>query len=268
MPKLETQGISLHYETAGDRSRPPVMLLSGLGGTGASWGSQTSRFARDYFVIVPDHRGTGQTSRPADGYTIAQHAADMASLLRHLDLGPAHLVGSSTGGAIAQLMALDHPAVVRSAVMSSSFARMESYTRREFALRRKLLAESDPRTIYSCYALFLFSPAYAHAHPDIVDRWVERVASSPLSPADRDIALKRTDMVMAHDALARLGGIRHPSLVVYGDHDLCTPPFLSEEIAHAIPGCESAVIAGGGHFIHDEQPDRYFALVRDFIARH
>jgi aminoacrylate hydrolase len=73
--------------------------------------------------VLPDHRGTGKTTRATDGYTIAQHAADMAALLRHLELGPTHLVGSSTGGAIAQGMALDHARLVRSLTMSSSFAR-------------------------------------------------------------------------------------------------------------------------------------------------
>jgi aminoacrylate hydrolase len=268
MPTLDTQGISLHYELHGDRRNPPVMLISGLGGTSSSWDSQTARFARDHFVIVPDHRGTGRTTHAADGYTIAQHAADMASLLAHLDVGATHLIGSSTGGAIAQLMALDHPAVVRSVVMTSSFARTDPYTRREFWLRRKLLTEADPRTIYGCYALFLFSPAYAHAHPDVVEKWIARVASLPLSAADREIALKRTDMILAHDALARLGAMKQPVLIVCGDHDLCTPPFLSEEMTRAIPGSELVIIRGGGHFIHDEQPDRYFDIVRDFVGRY
>jgi aminoacrylate hydrolase len=265
MAALETQGISLHYELFGDRRKPPVMLISGLGGTGASWDTQTERFAKDHFVVLPDHRGTGRTTATADGYTIAQLALDMVSLLEHLDLGPTHLVGSSTGGAIAQVMALDHAPLVRSVTMSSSFARAESYLRREFALRRELMAEADLRTVYSCYALFLFSPAYATAHPEVVEAWIDRAASRP---ADRAIALKRIDMIMAHDVLSRLKDIGQPTLVMCGDCDFCTPLFLSEEMARAIPGAALAILPGGGHFIHDEQEERYFETVRDFIARH
>jgi aminoacrylate hydrolase len=265
MATLKTQGISLHYELFGDSRKPPVLLISGLGGTGASWSSQVPRFAADHFVVLPDHRGTGKTTHAADGYTIAQLAADMASLLAHLELGPTHLVGSSTGGAVAQVMALDHASVVRSATMSSSFARAESFLRREFALRRKLVAEADQHTVYSAYALFLFSPEYASRNPDKVAAWVDRAASFP---ADREIALKRIDMIMAHDVLARLGAVRRPTLVVCGDSDFCTPLFLSEEIARAIPGAELAVLPGGGHFIHDEQEERYFETVRAFIDRY
>jgi aminoacrylate hydrolase len=74
-------------------------------------------------VILPEQRGTGRTTRAADGYITGQMAADMAALVEHQDRGPVYVVGESTGGAIAQYMALNHPHAVRSLVMSSTFAR-------------------------------------------------------------------------------------------------------------------------------------------------
>ncbi|MGD0220830.1 MAG: alpha/beta fold hydrolase [Terriglobia bacterium] len=265
MATLETQGISLHYETYGDRSKSPVLLLAGLGGSGKSWGSQVEKFAKGHFVVVPDHRGTGQTTRSVGGYTIAQLAADMASLVEHLGLGPVHVVGTSTGGAIGQAMALDHATVVCTLTMASSFARADAYLRREFALRRKLMAEADAHTIYNCYALFLFSPKFASDYPDGVAQWVERAAALP---PEREIALKRIDMIMAHDVFARLDSIRQPTLVVCGDRDFCTPPHLSEEIARAVPGAGLVLFPGSGHFIHVEQEERFFETVRTFVDRH
>jgi aminoacrylate hydrolase len=265
MPKLETQGIALHYETFGDRRKPPLMLIAGLGGVGAGWGPQIERFAADHFVVLPDHRGTGQTTRAADGYSIAQHAADMASLIASLDIGPAHIVGSSTGGAIAQLIALDHAGCVRSVTMASSFARPDDVMRRQFALRRKVAAAGDMQTAFSCAALFLFSPRYASENPQRVAAWVERAAAQPGEP---EIAVKRIDMIMAHDALARLGDIRQPVLVVCGSDDFCTPLHMSKEIARAIPGAELKVLPGAGHFVYLEQEHRFFDTVRAFVGRH
>jgi pimeloyl-ACP methyl ester carboxylesterase len=89
MATLETQGISIHYELLGDPSKPPVLLISGLGGAGASWHAQVQRFVPDHSVIVPDQRGSGQSTRANGGYTIAQLANDMVSLLEHLQTGPA-----------------------------------------------------------------------------------------------------------------------------------------------------------------------------------
>jgi pimeloyl-ACP methyl ester carboxylesterase len=132
----------------------------------------------------------------------------MAALLRHLGVGAAHVVGTSTGGAIAQRMALEHADTARSLTLSSSFARPDAFLRREFALRRKLLAEAEPRAIYDGYATFLFSPRFAREHADRVADWVDRAATGPF---ERDVAIKRTDMIMAHDTLDLLGQIDRPT---------------------------------------------------------
>ncbi len=268
MGTLNTEGISLYYEALGKPEHPPVLLLSGLGGVGQSWGPQIERFAERYHVLLPDQRGTGQSTRAQQGYTTEQLAADMAALVRHLELGPVHVVGSSTGGAIAQHMALDHPETVRSLVLSSTFARFDAFAQREFAVRRRIAAEWDRPAMFAAYALFLFCPRYTREHPERVAAWIERAAGHPERPGDRDIALQRIDMIAAHDALARLREIRQPTLVLCGDLNLCTPLPLSEEIARAIPGAELVVLPDAGELIELEKPDHFFDAVRTFIAKH
>lgn len=137
--------------------------------------------------------------------------------------------------------------------------------RREFTIRRKLLAEADPLTIFNAYALFLFSPGYANRHPDRVAAWIDRAASGTFH---REISLQRTDMIMAYDGFDRLSEIRQPCFVLCGDRDFCTPPHVSEEIVREIPGAEFRILADGGHMIHDEQEDQYFETVHAFLARH
>jgi aminoacrylate hydrolase len=217
---------------------------------------------------VPDHRGTGQSSRTLEGHATAQLATDMASLVEHLALGPVNVVGASTGGAIAQYMALDHPHTVRTLTLTSSFARFDPFMQREFEVRRKMAAEWDRHTLFSGYALFLFSPRYTHQHPDRVTAWIERAAMHPAEPQDREIALKRIDMIAEHDALARLAHIQQPTLVVCGDHNFCTPLPLSEEIARAVPGAELVILEDAGELIEIEKEEEFFQLVSNFIARH
>jgi aminoacrylate hydrolase len=265
---LNTQGISLYYEIRGNPANPPVLLLTGLGGLGRSWGPQLELFAQKYHVIVPDHRGTGQTTHAQDGHTTVQLATDMASLVEHLALGPMHVVGASTGGAIGQYMALDHPHTVHSLTLVASFARFDAFARREFAVRRKMAAEWDKHAMFSGYALFLFAPRYTREHPERVTAWIERATTQPTEPEDREIALKRIDMIAAHDTLSRLGDVRQPSLVVCGDQDFCTPLPLSEEIANAIPGCQMVVVPECGHLVDLEKEDEFFQIVSTFIDRH
>jgi len=268
MPTLEAQGISLYYELHGEASAPPVLLITGLGGAGKNWGEQVQRFADSHYVVLPDQRGTGQTTRARDGYTTQQLAADMAALVAHLELGPVHVVGASTGGAIGQYLALEHAGTVRSLTISSSFARFDPFLRREFEIRRKMAAEWDRHTLMSAYALFLLGPRFTHDHPDRVSQWIERAAANPTAPADRDIELKRIDMVAAHDAYDRLGEIRTPTLVTCGTHNFCTTLALSEEIAARIPGAELVIFDDAGELIEFEQPEKFFQTVSAFIDSH
>jgi aminoacrylate hydrolase len=268
MATLNTQGISLYYEVYGNPANPPVLLLSGLGGSGKSWSTQIDRFATDYYVVVPDHRGTGQSTHAEGGYTTAQLAIDMASLVEHLALGPMHVVGASTGGAIGQYMALDHPQTVHTLTLVASFARFDAFVRREFEVRLKMAAEWDRHALFSGYALFLFSPKYTREHPDRVTAWIERATAQPTGPEDREIDLKRIDMIVTHDALPRLGDVRQPTLVVCGDQDFCTPLPLSEEITRTIPDSEFVVVPDCGHLVENEKEDAFFQIVSTFIGRH
>jgi aminoacrylate hydrolase len=267
MPTLDANGITQHYELAGDPAKPPVLLISGLGGMAASWGSLPAHLTQKYHVILPDQRGTGRTSRAAGGYSTEQLAADMAVLVKHLGVGPVHVIGASTGGAIGQYLALDHPTAVASLTMVSSFARFDAFVRREFELRRKAAAEWDRAAQYSCYALFLFSPQFARMQPDRVQAWIDRVLAGPVGPDDQRIALARIDMIAAHDTLPRLAEIGQPVLVLAGGHDFCTPVALSEEIAAAIPGAELVVFPGAGHFVEIEREADFLAHVTGFIDR-
>ena len=80
MPTIRSAGADIHYEVHGKGT--PVLLLVGLGGVGTMWGPQVELFAKDHMVILPDHRGTGRSTRTIEGQTIEQHAADFARIVR------------------------------------------------------------------------------------------------------------------------------------------------------------------------------------------
>lgn len=253
--------IRIHYEEAG--SGNPVMLLTGLGGVGRAWGDLVPQFAAEFHTIVPDHRGTGQSSRPRpddEPYTIAALAADMAGTLRQIGCGPAHIVGSSTGGALAQVMALDHPEVVRSITLASSWARADNHFRHQFAARKRILLEAGLAAYTEASALLLYSPQFVRDRYDVVRAWCDRAAGN----TDLEIMAARIDMIVAHDTMDRLGDISVPTLVIVGDIDACTPPVLSKELAAGISGAEYAELPGG-HLIYKEQPDQFWSSVATFL---
>jgi aminoacrylate hydrolase len=259
MPRLDVAGCDLYYEVHG--AGDPVVLLTGLSGNGSGWGAHIRLFAEEFLTIVPDHPGAGRSANPSQGFSIANHAAAMAELIRQLECGPAHIVGSSTGGAIALAMALDHPDVVRSIGLTSAWARADDHFRHQFAVRKEVLDALGKRAYADVSALFLFSPRFFRDHYEIVTAWRDTVAEGSSDPANMSA---RIDMILAYDELARLGSVDVPALVLVGRDDSCTPPQLSEELADGIPGSEF-VVMDGGHLIYKEAPEEFHRLVAEFI---
>ena len=259
MPTITAAGIDLAYSRQG--AGDPVVLIAGLSGNGRGWGGQIDLFAAGYDTIVPDHPGTGDSGVPP-AHTLEHHAHAMADLITGLDVGPAHIVGSSTGGAIAQIMALDHPDTVRSISLVSSWARADDFFRHQFAVRKDIALRLGPAAYAESTALFLFSPQFFRDHYDKVTAWRESA-----SGGDPEVMAARIDMILAHDQLDRLGAITCPTLVLVGSTDGCTPPYLSEEVAAAIGGVE-LVVMDGGHLIYKEAPEEFHRVVTEFLARH
>lgn len=262
MPTVQMTDAEIYYEVSGSGS--PVLLIAGLAGTGATWGPQKALFAKKHTVIIPDHRGTGKSTHTPKGQSISQHAADFARIVEVLGAGPVHCVGSSTGGAITQALALEHPGLVKTATIASSWAKVDPFFRRQFAARGQMIASAGVTAATEMAALFLFDPRFQMTNEPVVQGWIE-AASKGASAAD--IALARMDMILNHDRLADLGGISCPTMVIVGQSDFCTPPHLSEQMAAAIPGAEFVQLPGG-HFFYMEHPEPFHNQVEAFLAKH
>ena len=127
-------------------------------------------------------RGTGASEHTARDMTITQHARDMARVIEAVGCGPVHVVGSSTGGAIAQVLAISHRELLRSATLVSSIARADAFSRRQFAMRRRMLTDSGLRASTEANALFLFEPKFIREHPEKVQAWVDTSSAGTFKP--------------------------------------------------------------------------------------
>lgn len=267
MTILKTQGIDQFYETFGDINNPAILLISGLGGTNKSWAAQIKRFEKDYYVITPDHRGTGNSTHTTEGHTIAQLALDMEDLLDELKLGPVHVVGASTGGAIAQYMAADRPEQVKTLTLSSTFMKFDPWMTREFKLRRKMAAEWNREDLLAAYSQYLFSPKFTNENPDFVEGWIKMAAGNNASgPNDAEIGVKRIDMIANHDFTGRIKEIHKPTLILCGESNACTDLQNSEKLHDAIAGSKLVTFPGCGELIETEVPDKYFSEITTFIS--
>ncbi|HEY3187728.1 MAG TPA: alpha/beta fold hydrolase, partial [Solirubrobacteraceae bacterium] len=178
MPKIAIGDGELYYEVTGDG--PPLLLVPGLSGVGAFWAQQTPDFARDFRVIVHDHRGTGASTHSRIRYSVEQMADDVLRLMDGLGIESAHFVGHSTGGAIGQVIAQDHPARLRSLVLSATWGGQDPYFRRLFESRRETLLACGVEAYLRASVLMLAPPWWVRANDAaLVEQHRRTAAASP-----------------------------------------------------------------------------------------
>jgi aminoacrylate hydrolase len=260
VPKISIGDAELYHEVTGDG--PPLLLVPGLSGVGAFWAQQVPDFARNFRVIVHDHRGTGASTHSRIRYSVEQMAEDVLRLMDALGIDSAHLVGHSTGGAIGQIIAQDHPRRLRSLVLSATWAGQDPYFRRLFESRRETLVTSGVEPYLRASVLMLAPPWWVRANDAVLTEQHRRTAAAS---APVEVLTSRIDAIVRFDRRARLGEIRVPTLVIVAADDMITPRFYSDELAEHIPGAKLVVLDGGGHFAPNVLPAPYTAAVGAFL---
>jgi aminoacrylate hydrolase len=260
MPKLSIGDAELYYEQKGDG--PPLLLLPGLGGIGAFWAPQVAEFARDFRVIIHDHRGTGQSSRSRIAYSVDQMAEDVLRLMDALKIEAAHFVGHSTGGAIGQTIAQDRPERIKRLVLSATWAGPDGFFRRSFETRKEILRSCGIGSYWRASALQLRPPFWISNNEAALR---EDETKTLADPPDAEILQSRIDAIIRFDRRARLGAITAPTLVIVAQDDMVTPLYLSEELAAKIPNARLTVLRYGGHFVPVVEPAPFNEAVGAFL---
>ncbi len=260
MPRANIGDAEIYYEEAG--SGPPLLLVPGLSGQGLFWAKQVPDFARDFRVIVHDHRGTGQSTWSRFTYSVDQMAADVLRLMDALGIASAHFVGHSTGGAIGQVIAQDHPGRLQSLVLSATWPGPDAYFRRLFESRREVLVTLGVESYLRASALTLAPPWWVRDNDALL---AEQHGQAAAAAPPVEVMASRIDAIVAFDRRARLGEIRTPALVIVAQDDMITPRFYSDELASRIAGAKLVVLDAGGHFVPQILPEPYNAAVGGFL---
>jgi len=263
MPRISVGDCQLHYERTGGGF--PVVFITGLSGHANYWREQVPVFARAFDVVTFDHRGIGQSDHSRISYTVERLAADTIGLLDALEISKAHIVGHSTGGAIAQILGIEHPQRLASLSICASWPKADAYFRRLFALRKEILAKLGPTSYVQANSLFLY-PAYYIAENNEKLRQYEAQNLATFSAPE--ITMSRIDAILAFDRTAELSRIRTPTLIVAAQDDNVTPAYFSEQLARAIPGAEAKFLPQGGHSFPHTMAREFNNAVLPFLAAH
>lgn len=243
MPKLKLRdGAELYYEKHGNG--PPLFLVPGLGGDGRFWGQNVAELAQNFTVIVHDHRGTGRSTLTRMTYSVDQMVDDALQLIDSLQFDKVHWCGHSTGGAMGQVLALDHPSRVDRLVLSATWAKTDAFFRRLFEMRSLLLKELGAAAYLKSSALALNMPSWVRDHDtELADAEAMANQTIPIP----EIVLSRISAIVAHDRRDQLQKVRAPTLAICARDDTVTPLYFTEELVRLIPGARAYVMPDGGH---------------------
>lgn len=276
MPLATVNGISLNYQVKGDRSRgtdvkgggPLVVMIMGTGSPGRVWELHQvpALLGAGYRVCTFDNRGIAPSHEGTEGITIDQLVADTAGLIELLDEGPALVVGTSMGARVAQELTLARPDLVRKAVFLAGHGRLDQF-QKTLSLGEHDLDASGVRLPAkyeaALTAVMNLSPA-TMANPHTARDWLDlfEFTGGPVPPGIR--AQRRMDHDF--DRLKAYRDIRVPCLAVGFADDRMIPPYLSREVADAIPGGRYQEVPDAGHYGYLERPDTVNKILLDFFA--
>lgn len=259
MPKVHINGIDLYYEMSGEGQ--PIVFIHGLGSSCRDWEMQVPFFARYFRVITFDLRGHGRSQKPRGPYSMSLFAKDAAELIRSLGVAPVHVVGISLGGMIAFQLVLDHPEMIKSAVIVNAGPEVVVHTaqdRWQVFFRFAIVYLLGMRRMGEVLSRRLFPrDEQVEIRKLFVERWAENDTRAYTETLRAIVGWSVTD---------RIQSIHLPVLVVSADNDY-TPVPVKEAFVAKMPDAALAVIHNSRHATPVDSPVSFNETVMSFLPK-
>ena len=267
---VEVEGVRVHYLEAGEREAPAVVLVHGLASSNFVWHDVLMPLAEEGLrVVAPDMVGFGFSEKPRRGeYTIEAQARLLVGLLDALGVECATFVGSSYGGAVAAVCALDYAARVSRLVLVGAVANNE-------LKRRVSLRVGGVRGLGELLTPLVMDVRHRRKRLRLkrnterdgrgYDEARVRAQLRPLKAADTQRAILRTLRQWDAARVERQASkIVQPTLLVWGAQDKDLPVSQGTRLRGLIPGSRLAVFDPCGHLPQEEYPREFTRLVAEF----
>jgi pimeloyl-ACP methyl ester carboxylesterase len=276
---FDLQHLTLHgrrvaYRLAGDG--PAIVLIHGITSSSESWRTVGSELARRHTVLAPDLIGHGESAKPRGDYSMGAFASGVRDLMVALGIGPATIVGHSLGGGVAMQFAYQFPeraerlALVSSGGLGSDvhlMLRAATLPGSEWVLpllaSRPVLA-AGTRIARELERLGIRFGTDGHemarGHASLNDPET-RAAFIQAMRASIDITGQR---VQGNDRLYLATQL--PLLIVWGARDRIIPLEHGRRARELVPGSRFEVFERAGHFLYLDEPDRFVALLEQWMT--
>lgn len=272
MSKVTANGIQIEYETFGNPSDRPLLLIMGLGGQLIFWDDDLCRdlAGRGHYVIRFDNRDSGlstkfdevgvpnlvevigkiiQGQEISAPYTLEDMADDAAGLLEALGIKKAHICGMSMGGMIAQTMAIRHPSRCLSLIsIYSNTGNPELPQPKPEVIELLITPPPDERETFVRHMVGVFKVISGPGFP-FDEEWIRKMMAQGY---DRCFypqgAIRQFVAILTQkNRKPALASVKLPTLVIHGTADPLVSVEGGKDTAEAIPGAQLMLIEGMGH---------------------
>ncbi len=250
--------VEINYVSQG--SGPPVTLVHGVGSNLESWDAIAERLARRYRVIRMDLRGHGKSSR-IETCHLDDFLDDVSLVLDTLGLARTHLVGFSLGGMIAQAYVLAHPERVEKLALISAVAGRTPEERANVQARARKVREEGIASVVTAAEDRWFTEGFRKRFPEVVAKRLEELKANDHRSYSAAYAV-----FAEGDLGGRLHEIRHPTLIVTGEHDVGSNTRMARFMHDAIPGSILHILPNLKHSVLLEAPTEIAGLLLDFLS--
>jgi len=252
-----TTGLRLHYAEQGDREEEAIIFLHAYADSWFSYGRVLPLLSPAYHAFALDQRGHGDSDKPECCYAADDYAADVDAFMEAVGIDEATLVGDSSGGLIAQRVALDYPhRVSRLVLIGSPTTLVGNEAVMEWWESLRTLEDPIPPE-------FVRDLLESIIHHPLPEEFLERAISQSLKVPARVWRDYWEGVVLGVDDTARLGEIGAPTMILWGEWDALLPREEQERRAAAIPDATLLVYPETGHLAHWVRPGW---VVRDLEA--
>jgi pimeloyl-ACP methyl ester carboxylesterase len=262
---VTASGVRVRVAESG--SGPAMLLLHGLFLDNSTWNGLRQRLAETHRVVTPDLPGFGASEKPHPrrfAYAVDSFAEVVADLYAALELGRATVVGHCLGGAVAITLAARHPELVSELALVcplSEDPNLGAYGRLGLlpVIGGLVLKQLWNRQVFS--AFFRQQLSHGGIAASAIDAYYEAFDE----PAARTSAHEALRALGDTRQLAtRLGGLRLPTLVAWGSHDLVAPPDVGRRIARSVSDARFELL-DAGHLPQEERPQELGNVLLRFL---
>ncbi len=263
-------GVRVHYQEAGNVDAPPLILIHGFTASNFVWRDVFLPLAAaGYRVIAPDIIGFGFTEKPrGHEYTIDAQARMIIGLLDELKIDRATLIGSSYGGAISCVCALDYAKRIEKLVLVSPVTNDAVKNQKLLRLARiPLMGDALSPLMLGSKTLMRFRMKKVYARGAGPLHSVERMEAHhrPLRTAATQRAfMKILRRWSANRIEEQAANIRHPTLLVWGEKDLDVPLKNAAPMLERMPNARLVVFKNCGHLPQEEFSNDFAKMVIEY----